>query len=289
MKRINKPNILPKNLLVDVCNSKKGANKVRMQSLKTDLEQRYDEYVEKADSGVLQDLIPMWDYDKNATHSDGYFLYHQYDNSKKSMSDLRAQIIEANHGEVVLNCPICELREGKDLDHYVPRQLFPEFSVHAYNLIPTCHECNNQKLSLWCQDNQRVFFNAYYDTPTDELLFNAVVKKENGLLRLVLNLKSFANPKEETRLALSTIQALDLMPYVNQRVNKKFNDKLKELIRRRKHFDKGDEDFFLMEKEILSDSIEDYSDVNNWDRIVYSVVKDEVIVEEWLKEQFSKK
>ena len=79
------------------------------------------------------------------------------------------------------------------------------------------------------------------------------------------------------------------MPYVNQRVNKKFNDKLKELIRRRKHFDKGDEDFFLMEKEILSDSIEDYSDVNNWDRIVYSVVKDEVIVEEWLKEQFSKK
>lgn len=288
MRNLKKANIAPKALLNKVIASKKGVNKTRMEGMRVDLETRYDEYSVKADNNTLHSLVERWHYDKNDSTTDGYFLYGQYDNSKKSMSDLQAKIIEANNGEIVLKCPICELRDAKDMDHYVPRQLFPEFSVNAYNLIPTCHDCNNLKSTSWCEQGHRLIFNAYYDTPTDEFLFNVTLKKEDGLLRIILALKHFSNPKEETRIALSTINSLDLMPYVNQRINEKINSKLKEIIRRRKHFKGNDEDYLRMEKDTLTDSIEEIADVNNWNRIVLVALRDENIVEEWLREQFSK-
>lgn len=286
MRNLNKANITPKDLLDSVILSKKGCNKTRLEAMRKDLENRYDEYSDKADDNSLHKLSVKWSYDDKQKASDGYFLYHQYDNSKASMSDLRAKIIEANNGEIVLKCPICELRDATELDHYVPRQLFPEFSVHSYNLIPTCHECNNNKSTAWCDSGKRVFFNAYYDMPTDELLFDVSVLKENGILRLVIALKNLITPKESTRIAISTIKSLDLIPYINQKLNEKFNQKLKETILRKKYWKGTDEDFLKVEKEILEETIGEISDANNWDRIVLSTIKDEQIVEDWLKGQF---
>lgn len=286
MRNLNKADIVPKDLLNSVILSKRGSNKTRMEAMRNDLEERYDEYCDKVDNNTLHLLSEKWHYDKDAIASDGYFLYHQYDNSKASMSDLRAKIIEANNGESVLKCPICELRDATELDHYVPRQLFPEFSVHSYNLIPTCHECNNNKSTAWCDSGKRVFFNAYYDMPTDELLFDISVLKENGILRLVIALKNLTTPKESTRIAISTIKSLDLIPYINQKLNEKFSQKLKETILRRKYWKGTDEEFLKVEKDILEETIREISDINNWERIVLSTIKDEQIVEDWLKERF---
>lgn len=289
MRNLKKANILPKDLLKKVIESKKGANKKRLEDLQEELEERFDEYSQKADSNKLHLLAEKWHYDKLATSSDGYFLYHQYDNSNGSMSYLRTKMIEANNGEIVLKCPICELRDTTDLDHYVPRQLFPEFSIHSSNLILTCHECNNKKLLLWCDNGKRLFFNAYYDTPTDEVLFDVTVKQENNILRMELALKSFVNPKEETRIALSTITSLGLMPYVNQKINENFNKELLNIVRYRKRSKETDEEFLLMQKDILTEAIGDIDDVNNWDRIIFETIKDNPIVESWLKAQFVKK
>lgn len=286
MRNLNKADIVPKDLLNSVILSKRGSNKTRMEAMRNELEKRYDEYCDKASTNTLHQLSEKWFYDDKQKGSDGYVLYHQYDNSKASMSDLRAKIIEANNGEIVLKCPICELRDATELDHYVPRQLFPEFSVHSYNLIPTCHECNNNKSTAWCDSGKRVFFNAYYDMPTDELLFDISVLKENGILRLVIALKNLTTPKESTRIAISTIKSLDLIPYINQKLNEKFSQKLKEIISRRKYYKESDEEFLKVEKEILEETVGEISDINNWERIVLSTIKDEPIVEDWLKEQF---
>ena len=286
MRNLNKADIVPKDLLNSVILSKRGSNKTRMEAMRNELENRYDEYCDKASTNTLHQLSEKWSYDDKQKGSDGYVLYHQYDNSKASMSDLRAKIIEANNGEIVLKCPICELRDATELDHYVPRQLFPEFSIHSYNLIPTCHECNNNKSTAWCDNGKRVFFNAYYDMPTDELLFDISVLKENGILRLVIALKNLTTPKESTRIAISTIKSLDLIPYINQKLNEKFRQKLKETILRRKYWKGTDEEFLKVEKEILEETVREISNINNWERIVLSTIKDEQIVEDWLKEQF---
>lgn len=284
MRNLKKANVEPQFFLQGIIETKKK-NKTRLDKMKSDLVMRYDEYVVKANRNTLHLLVEKWHYDKNAKESDGYFLYHQYDNSKASMSNLRAKIIEANNGEIILKCPICELRDATDLDHYVPRQLFPEFSIHSFNLIPTCHDCNNIKSIKWCENNKRLIFNAYYDTPTNEFLFDVILKKENKLLRINLSLKSFDNPKEDTRIALATIEKLDLMPYVNQKINEKFSKKLRELITRKKHSKINIDVFLENERKIIEDTIAEIDDVNNWDRIVLQTIKDNAIVEEWLKEQ----
>lgn len=286
MKNLKKANLAPKDLLDSVILSKKDDNRKRMEAMRRDLENRYDEYCDKADNNTLHQLSDKWSYNDKVKTSDGYFLYHQYDNSKGLMSKLRAKIIEANNGEIVLKCPICELRDATELDHYVPRQLFPEFSVHSYNLIPTCHECNNNKSTAWCDSGKRVFFNAYYDTPTDELLFDISVLKDNDILRLGIALKSLIKPKESTRIAILTIKSLNLIPYINQKLNEKLSQKLKETILRRKHWKGTDEDFLKVEKEILEETVGEIPDINNGERIVLSTIKNEQIVEDWLKEQF---
>ena len=61
------------------------------------------------------------------------------------------------------------------------------------------------------------------------------------------------------------------------------------IIRCRKYSKETDEDFLLMEKDILTDAIGDIDDVNSWDRIIFETIKDNPIVERWLKAQFVKK
>lgn len=50
--------------------------------------------------------------------------------------------------------------------------MFPEFSVHPSNLIPSCTECNSKKLVRWINNNQHVFLNLYIDLlPKNQYLF----------------------------------------------------------------------------------------------------------------------
>lgn len=72
-----------------------------------------------------------------------------------------------------------------------------------------------------------------------------------------------------------------------KKLNEKFNKQLTELIRRRKHFPGSDEEFLLMEMETLEDGIAEIEDVNNWNRIVMSTIKNSPVVEKWLREQFN--
>ena len=75
------------------------------------------------------------------------------------------EALKAANGGKVLMCPICGLKECSEMDHYVPRSLFHEFSSHISNLIPLCHDCNQGKHDFWLNDEgQRCFFNAFFDT-----------------------------------------------------------------------------------------------------------------------------
>lgn len=49
------------------------------------------------------------------------------------------QILVAAQGR----CPYCaDIGEVKTLDHYLPKAKFPALSVHPYNLVPACRDCN---------------------------------------------------------------------------------------------------------------------------------------------------
>jgi hypothetical protein len=46
-------------------------------------------------------------------------------------------------GQQVASCPMCGSSVTGALDHFLPKEAFPEFSVMAANLVPACTSCNS--------------------------------------------------------------------------------------------------------------------------------------------------
>lgn len=63
-------------------------------------------------------------------------------------------------------CPMCGLGQAKTLDHYLPKDSYPEFSVYALNLVPCCSSCNTAKGNK-VGDASRRFLHAYFDDISD--------------------------------------------------------------------------------------------------------------------------
>lgn len=193
---------------------------------------------------------------------------------------MRAEIIENNDGKITLTCPICGRQDATDLDHYIPRQILPEFSIHPFNLIPTCHRCNNKKGILWLESGNRLIFNAYYDAVTDEELFNVNVVIRNKLPEISLTLKTFNPPiKYATQIALTTIEKLGLLLIFQEEINKNLKDETMRIkILKRNN---TDIDFI---KSVYSDMADEEQNVNDLKRILFKTIAYEPTLTKWLEQ-----
>jgi 5-methylcytosine-specific restriction endonuclease McrA len=113
----------------------------------------------------LVTLKALWpdkseDADKKSKRGLAYNLYK----SDRPFVNAHWEALKKANGNHVLMCPICGLEECSEMDHYIPRSSFPEYSSHVSNLIPLCHKCNHDKSESWLDDSgNRIFFNAFYD------------------------------------------------------------------------------------------------------------------------------
>jgi 5-methylcytosine-specific restriction endonuclease McrA len=67
-------------------------------------------------------------------------------------------------------CPSCgEDGTPNTLDHYLPKDRYPEFSILPQNLLPMCDACQASKGTKTVDAaNRRLFIHAYYDTFVDQ-------------------------------------------------------------------------------------------------------------------------
>ncbi|OGQ52176.1 MAG: hypothetical protein A3J24_11400 [Deltaproteobacteria bacterium RIFCSPLOWO2_02_FULL_53_8] len=86
-------------------------------------------------------------------------------------------VIKALRKNNLMCCPACgEEGNPETLDHYLPKSLFPEYSVHTKNLVPMCGLCQRIKDSSVCnEDGLRQYLHAYYDTILVPL-YNVTIK-----------------------------------------------------------------------------------------------------------------
>ncbi|WP_213803130.1 hypothetical protein [Granulicella sp. dw_53] len=63
-------------------------------------------------------------------------------------------------------CPACgEEGTPNTLDHYLPKEHYPEFSILPQNLLPMCDACQLNKGSKTVDgSNRKLFIHGYYDT-----------------------------------------------------------------------------------------------------------------------------
>lgn len=73
-------------------------------------------------------------------------------------------------------CPLCGTgNTTKDVEHYLPRNKYPELSIFSKNLVPACGACNSAKGSKFIGAEGKLFLNVYYDEICSEPLVKLVL------------------------------------------------------------------------------------------------------------------
>lgn len=80
------------------------------------------------------------------------------------------------YDEILVNakskgCCFCTHEEPTELDHYLAKTKFSEFSVNPLNLIPACHRCNKAKRDYSPSNLENSFIHPYFENIADELLW----------------------------------------------------------------------------------------------------------------------
>ncbi|WP_279152654.1 hypothetical protein [Photobacterium iliopiscarium] len=76
-------------------------------------------------------------------------------------------------------CPACgEDGTPNTLDHYLPKDLYPEFSILSKNLFPMCDICQGKKSTKVLSPTQkRIFLHPYYDNFLNNQVINLCIEK----------------------------------------------------------------------------------------------------------------
>lgn len=58
-------------------------------------------------------------------------------------------------------CSYCQFGVAKTLDHFVPKSLVPALSIDPWNLVPCCHQCNNEINDDFSLNTEEQFLHPY--------------------------------------------------------------------------------------------------------------------------------
>ena len=100
-----------------------------------------------------------------------------YGNAKPDSS--QGRVLSKLRERTLQLCPACgEGGTPNPLDHYLPKEFYPEFAITAVNLFPMCDICQGKKGTDTTDDqNRRLFLQPYYDGFLDQ---QVVVLKIEG-------------------------------------------------------------------------------------------------------------
>ncbi|RZK25265.1 MAG: hypothetical protein EOO43_05950 [Flavobacterium sp.] len=155
----------------EVCRKKRNPDadpnyKTRLLNMDADINNLFDNYDSAFVANTLENLNPHGYVDPN--RADLQKLY-KYDSATLQM--LKTTVTTTGNGRKV-QCQNCTMNEVNSLDHLLPKEQFPEFSVNPKNLFPCCSKCNSYKGALWRVDGVRTSLNLYLDElPNVQYLF----------------------------------------------------------------------------------------------------------------------
>ena len=88
--------------------------------------------------------------------------------SNGSHSHIRDEILGSARNYA---CPYCNVATVDTLDHFLPKKVYPEFSVLAQNLVPSCSTCNRKKGATCFHSSGLNLMHPYFaKVPDDAIL-----------------------------------------------------------------------------------------------------------------------
>lgn len=138
----------------------------RFRNSRDELDTIAVDYSDKASRGELYQITATSSSDaeiaNELSRADFSKLYEYYFRDKRKPA---RQVYEKIMSAALEKCPYCgDIGTPKNLDHYLPRTSFPQFSILPINLIPSCRDCNmDEKGAEYSQSANEQIIHPYMD------------------------------------------------------------------------------------------------------------------------------
>ncbi len=155
--RLDRPDMDHDAFIDDVVNERQGGNNANFfNGIKADWKARVQAYV--AASGDPCAIKPWPAVLAHAKKFHNLYL-------KPTENSVQQPMLKKLRSRELQLCPACgEDGTPNTLDHYLPKQSYPEFSITACNLFPMCDICQGEKGTTTVNAaNERLFLHPYFD------------------------------------------------------------------------------------------------------------------------------
>jgi hypothetical protein len=178
----------------EIAAAKHQPRRGRMQAARADVLTAYQSYEDVVPEVGELDEAPLTEPQQEA-------MRHAFNVETDPMTALRGDLLKRIS---VARCPFCGISESSTLDHYLPKEQYPEFSVFPQNLVPSCAVCNTRKRDRILEEgtNVRMFLHPCYDVIPDLAFLRVRARMEGDAL--VLSYRLVRPPG----MALQTFQHL---------------------------------------------------------------------------------
>jgi len=145
-----------------IANNCRGEKKTTLLNELSRINQRYDHYQENN-----RNLINISQYNFEGREVIKSYLLECYgDNVNLNKLKVEIKSLQDTHYKAI--CPYCGLNSNGTFDHYIPKEVFPDYSVLSLNLIPCCEKCNSIKGERWKENDRLLFINYYFSVIPDQ-------------------------------------------------------------------------------------------------------------------------
>lgn len=268
MKNLVELNLNDINIYEKIADSKRPPRKEILINLIENIRICYDKYVESSSS--LEELSSNFVSNSVETIEVKGCLIHCYDNSTAELNKLKKQINEAQPYEIRSRCQLCGIDSSSTLDHYLPKNDFPEYSVFSKNLVPCCNVCNINKGNKWIENGKRLFLNLYYDKILEKDFLSAkiIIEDDTPIVEFEIidqDLNSYFS-----ELISNHFKELNLFDRYKQEANRILSLIKYEL----KNYDLINSDITLIKKWLkqAADSKKDCYGTNSWKALIYDAL-----------------
>ena len=157
---------------------KKSADTIELNARKHKVEIAYRYYERAMDNQKLNILNPS-----NVLSEIKQPLLGMYSSDCKLVKTFRDWYFQNNPQTYYDVCPYCTINSANTTEHILPKEVYPEYAVNVFNLIPACSQCNSFKGDEIFDQNGEVFtINFYTDTlPDIRYLFARITQIIGGV------------------------------------------------------------------------------------------------------------
>lgn len=132
---------------------------VRINAARDGILAAMNTYVDHGNASTLHTILPHDTVAGTVTKSDMEYLYTGGLASRGGRAIYDAIMGLAPNSR----CPYCGHRRVRQLDHFLPKSKYPSFSVSPLNLVPSCSDCNKDKLADDASHLEDLPLHPYFD------------------------------------------------------------------------------------------------------------------------------